>query len=426
MSLIFGGKLLAPKHYEEDAEKNNPAFGIRHLSKREKQLLEELSKTRSEIVKELVHLGPSLGKSDLDLWRDTLDEYQDKLDLFDSRHIPSRRQGARSLTFSKTSWQQLGRESQSQVGVNGKRVVKSRLDSLPILSASCSLNLPKQAGMVSTIQLPVVTLPMVRGSSSPYSEVYQKSDSLAKEECGMATTHKSTVASSNTIFQDMGNNSAFIRQYLSLSAFDLLDIQMSADKILQSADRESGVIAHADEVLTSVFMSVKHMDSRINDSSARNTSSAIGGNSLPVISSPHNSKYYMGKSHSTKNLSSRSLPFEQSFPTLGSLHSQDSNSRRKKSTGSVGQAHFAQSHKRGSQRSVNRKQTRQAWAQHESSPEENLRQELMASIGNMQRHTAEVRNIYSVVVLNVYSFHISTIGEARNPRSARIGGSLQS
>lgn len=367
---------MAPKNSDDKNEKNNPVLGIRYLSKRETQLVEELKKTRSEIVKELVHLGPELCESDIELWKGTLDAYRDE--LFSSNTICGHQTQITS-EISKRRLKRLGKVC-SLRDSNDKRGVKSRLDAFPILSASYSSR--ERNNPSSTIQLPVVTLPIVRRNVTSNSEKYREHDVTSKEIALMEQSNASQFKSVH--FQDIGNSSAFIQEHLAITASDLADIQLYECKILQSADRDVGPIESGDEFGTTVFMAVVSSEDQVSDHMPH----LKVGISLPTLAASQNSNTDLKKIHSTKYFASKSL---------GSSDSKVSTVGRNKST-----RHVAHPPKGRSRTSSTPRRDRQAWSQYKMPTETNLRLELMESIGNMQRHTADVGSLLQKILVLTY------------------------
>lgn len=390
MSLIFAGKLLASKSVQDDHDKESPTFGIRHLSRREKQLLDELGRTRTEIVRELVMMGPSVPGADIELWQKTISDYRTTLQP-EVPHTGSRK-NRRAKEYDPKRAGVASRRSQygqrTMANTCSPQKMKSSLDALPILSCSGDFS-NRKTEKIQTIQLPVVSLPLIGRSSTPQNRI-SLNTIQSPDECNeeSPTTPMSSIdMTCSTLFANMSEGLGYIQSYFGVSDDTMKDIKLHADAVLAYVDSESTGSSTSKELAT-VFLAVRyrHTSCSIDGTSTRD---GAGGEMLPSIQNGQSRRVDSGGGRlvSSRSLSGTSMRLGDSLydsRALSPCHDSYTQSQSRSKIKATGSSSFRAT-------ASNTRKSRVAWpVQEEMSREESLRNDLMSSIGNMHRHTAEV------------------------------------
>jgi hypothetical protein len=339
MSLIFGGKLLAPKQKRSahDPSDFDASKSVQLLSKREQELLEELQKTRTDIVRELVRVSPQIRTDDLDSWKSSIKKYQSNLS--------SSKKVERPLT-SLEAKRHFRRRSEIQAS--------KTLQSLPIMSSTGEFAFGFKTKRDDSVALPVLTLPAVRiaqiHSSVPQSDIHPREIT--------SNTSPPVDSKFSLNFDQFGVN--FMINYFSISQSQWDEIITNFDKVCRYV-QPSFEEPNDNENFPTVFMSVsdRYCDFLCSDFS---TSDRPQNNRLALSLPPINPTQNQSNSTGTSIFASSKQP---NMPSKRHVERGKPLSKTKK--------------RLQSQRSMPT----------ESSPN-NLRQELMSSLGQMQRYTAEV------------------------------------
>ena len=332
MSLVFGGKLLAPKPKRSANDQNSldASRSVQLLSKREQELLEELQKTRTDIVKELVRVSPQIRNDEIDSWKNSIEKYQSNLSA--SKKIE------RPLT-SLEAKKHFRRRSEIQAS--------KTLQSLTVMSSTGEFAFGFQTKRDDSFVLPVLKLPEVR-TAWPQSvhplEIISKTPSLPSD---------STLPFN---FDQFDVN--FMMNYFSISQSLWDEIVHNFDKLCRYV-HPSFEDHQGDEFPPTVFMSVSD---RFSDLLCHNStfSDRSRNNQLRISLPPINPMASQNQSNtmvvSSKKLNTKSLK----NPETGKILSKT----RKRLQ---------------SQRSMQIEPSRNS-----------LREELITSLESMQRYTSEV------------------------------------
>lgn len=254
MSLVFGGKLLAPKPKRSANDQNSldASRSVQLLSKREQELLEELQKTRTDIVKELVRVSPQIRNDEIDSWKNSIEKYQSNLSA--SRKID------RPLT-SLEAKKHFRRRSEIQAS--------KTLQSLTVMSSTGEFSFGFQTKRDDSFVLPVLKLPEVRPawpqSVHPH-EIISKTPSLPSDSILPLD------------FDQFDVN--FMMNYFSISQSLWDEIVNNFDKLCRCSVGDH----QGDEFAPTVFMSVSDRFSDLHNStfSDRSRNNQLGI-SLPPI-----------------------------------------------------------------------------------------------------------------------------------------------
>mmetsp|Transcript_36750 Transcript_36750/g.68371 ORF Transcript_36750/g.68371 Transcript_36750/m.68371 type:complete len:1025 (+) Transcript_36750:67-3141(+) len=392
MSVVFGGKLVPQKSQQNGVDAyDDPNYGIKLLSKREKTLLAELDRTRNEIVSELVTLGPSVSSGNLEDWRSTLSAYESQLansgsfsDTFGSsgtsrhqstrkkhRHRNSRRERA---TGKLTS---LGGTTSTLEPLQGRDCTSTALDFLPMisvnpLSSMGSGNPHKGAKSMQTVKLPVLTLPSFRAKVSQTStpRILVDEADLADNTDSRITGEEAYSRNSCIVLDDLDRY--YIQQYLEISNEQMTEILQDLDAILSDGTDEG-----AWAMRLSVFNAVKG-------------AGFIGGGSSYVSHSidatSGRTESYMELRSDADTRGSAASVTNESFLGLKRSSTLDK-SFKYKGKSKQNRRHNA------SYRSS--KKVKMAWSDNninDLNSVEALRTELVKSLGHMQQHTADVKH----------------------------------
>jgi hypothetical protein len=389
MSVVFGGKLLSRKSQQDVADDyDDPNYGIKLLSKREKALLAELDRTRSEIVSELVTLGPSVSTGNLEDWRNTISTYESRLTSSSSFNGNN--------TFSSAAHHRTSRKkhlirncrsqpTQGKLRSLGSTVStleplsshdnRTVLDFLPALSASPASNMGgrgnskqlKAMNSLQTIKLPVLTLPSFRDKlgfrSSPRTQVCNDAslvDDCADFDviCVSSSPRKSYIA-----LEELDRY--FIQQYLDISNEQMAEILQDLDAILAGGEGGGRI---------SVFNAVNEMHQGLHKQLMSSCSSAA---SCSTLDSESFSESNLKASNMGSIASDSRMGFGGSL-TLDNVHKMKHKQNRRRSD----------SNRKS-------KKVKMAWSAsniNDLNSLEALRSELVKSLGNMQQHTADVKH----------------------------------
>jgi hypothetical protein len=353
MALIFGGKLLAPKQRPaNDQDSFNASKSVQLLSKREQELLDELQKTRTDIVKELVRASPQIRTDEIDSWKRSIKQYQSNLS--------SSKKVERPLT-SLEAKKHLRRRSEIQAS--------KTLQSLPIMSSTGEFAFSFKTKRDEPIVLPVLTLPAVRPLQIRSNSVVPQSNSDSQDIISKTSLHSDLIFP--YIFDRFDVN--FMIHHFSISQQQWDEIMTNFEKVCRHI--QPSFEDQDDEILLSVFMSAADRPSDhpfLNDSTTSVRSRSSGLSPLPPIgpSSSQNLKNTMGSSlfASSKQLKARS----------------------KKHSGT------SRSHSKSRQLPLSQRSVHTAL----SSSSNDLRQELMTSLAHMQQYTTEV---FSLSFLSLFT-----------------------
>lgn len=331
MSLIFGGKLLAPKLRQPKDHSIVSSNNIQSLSQREQELLDELQVTRSNIVRELIRISPEVRNDDISSWKSSLNLYNSNL---------------KTLKKERPKTTDVKLHQKKRIEIQSKT-----LQSLPMISSTGDFSLSFKTKREDPISLPILTLPAVR----PATSHQQPSDFLS-----LPTTHHDKYLRydySNILLDFDDLQTEFMLNYFTITISQWREIVANFGKVLCFIKGEST------ELRPTVFSSVKRVAPNSLFSPTIRKSSHIHDctRTLPPIDHESNSR----------NTSSRSLLRGSS---LHSLHSTTF-------------VNTSQEMRRTRKQKVN---SRSRGNTKVTSPVSALRQELLTSLGNMQHYTAEV------------------------------------
>lgn len=387
MSVVFGGKLVPQKSQQNGVEAyDDPNYGIKLLSKREKTLLAELDRTRSEIVSELVTLGPSVSSGNLEDWRSTLSAYESQLatggsfsDTFGSSGA-AHHQSTRKKHRSKSSRRQravgkltsLGGTASTLEPLHGHDCTSTPLDFLPMisvnpLSSMGSSNQRKGAKPVQTVKLPVLSLPSFGSGVSQTSSPRVLVDVADQADCTdlRIAGEDSYARNPSIILEDLDRY--YIQQYLEISNEQMAEILQDLDAILSG-----GVGAGASR--RSVFNAVKGTD-------------FIGsGSSYAPHTLDNESIMELRSDSDTRTRGSVASVTDASFQRLSRSSTLDKSFKFK------GKRRQSRRHNASTRTSNN---VKMAWSDNninDLNSIESLRSELVKSLGHMQQHTADVKH----------------------------------
>mmetsp|Transcript_26383 Transcript_26383/g.39144 ORF Transcript_26383/g.39144 Transcript_26383/m.39144 type:complete len:1064 (+) Transcript_26383:160-3351(+) len=435
MSIVFGSKLLTSKsiHGQQDDD-NNPSYGIKHLSKREKQLLHELERTRSEIVNELVQLGPSISSKDMGVWKETLADYESKVGLshtYGTSIGMKRKPGKTSLmrkkqlqTSSVHSSPSRSLKKSTTLNQESTGTVKTGLDSLPILASNGDFAFNVKLRMQGPIQLPVINLPLVRTMSSTMSPDMKLGDTESSAVNHDTMNHTLSSMPSfmeRTMSMNMGEldnySRAFIQSYFDITDDQMDEIMFNSENILRAYDYETGMTVEEDFAPISVFASLRpaigfgegefdSFDNTYTESRQVQSSSTTQRPAPSLQSAASTPMFPPIKMNRTQSLHSlKSAPQTKSMDYNQSMF--EGSTRDKQGWGStiMGRSGTLKSTPSKSKKRAHR---RQAWG--DTGPKidpnsaDGLRMELMKSIDNMQKHTTQVKqgivNVQELVALS--------------------------
>lgn len=394
MSVVFGGKLISHKGQSAVDDFDDPNYGIKLLSKREKTLLAELNKTRSEIVSELVILGPSVATGNLDDWHQTINTYESQIHGSGSFHSNT---GSNYDTNKRTK----KRSSRNQLASGKLGVLKSSslsfhesktttgLDFLPALathSVTSHVSSKRRGGSTSqAIRLPILTLPSIQTkhstSNSPRclvddaSHQYNPLSDFAEFSGGDETAGRALI-----ILDDLDRY--YIQQYLEISNEQMDEILQDLDAILLG-----GVAAAAGETCDSsrpsVFNAVRDMC--FSNDGIEGSSTTVPATSPPLL--------FEGGKARVQGSSRLLLGSKGAMPHSASSSAGFSRSSALRKTTSQKTSIKGRSSKEVTQKN---KKSKMAWSDsggiNDLNSIEALRTELVKSLGNMQHHTAEVKH----------------------------------
>mgnify|MGYP003386362792 CR=1 FL=1 len=383
MSVVFGGKLLSQKGQNAVDVYDDPNYGIKLLSKREKALLAELDRTRSEIVSELFTLGPSVSTENLEDWHNTINTYESQIhDTSSISKISSNYKSHKKIKKTRARSQPLSKKlttlkcSSSSTFHEGKTV--TALDFLPALTTDAATSLGSSTrrggGSSHHVKLPVLSLPSIRTkishSISPRALI---NDNLSPyntlSDFVEFTTSDLTSGTSYIVLGDLDRY--YIQQYLDISNEQMDEILQDLDAILVGdiSTGDSG----SSSPHPSVFNAVK--DAGVCDHFRNNTQSASSphlsaasemaafGGTIPLTDAYGSSKSSLGLRRPSKHLKT--------------------NKNKCRSNGRYDKGLTQKNRK-----------TKMAWPDsgvNDLNSLDSLRSELVKSLGNMQHHTAEVR-----------------------------------
>lgn len=380
MSVVFGGKLLSQKGQSAVDDYDDPNYGIKLLSKREKALLAELDRTRSEIVSELFTLGPSVSTENLDDWHNTINTYESQIhgsgsfsnttSTYNSHKINKKRR-----TRSQPVSGKLRALKGSSTSFHESKTVTA-LDFLPALSTNSAASLGSSArkggNSSQTIKLPVLSLPSIRDKSSNSNSPRGLDKSSTYNPLSDFEEFSTTDLIAGRALIVLGDlDRYYIQQYLEISNEQMDEILQDQDAILaggistEKGDRSSSY--------PSVFNAVKDVDFY-----------GVLNNSTQSASSPHISTgNNMGEDVDTLPLadSNESLSGSSSLGFSRSSKLRKTNKNKNKS-------------RHNKELTQKNRKAKMAWPEsgvNDLNSLEALRSELVKSLGNMQNHTAQVR-----------------------------------
>lgn len=408
MSVVFGGKVICQKGQDAVDEYDDPIYGIQLLSKREKALLAELERTRSEIVEELITLGPSVSTADLEGWHNTIDTYERKLNRVGSlsKTVSGQESQKKKFTRITRSVPRAGKlrslRTQSaayQLGTPDQMNITA-LDFLPALSASSKFtegkNNGQRGGLASSLQairLPILTLPAFG---------YKTCQSHSLPDCSTHLHHQ-TLSCVDPVEARKGRNEIsaiilddldryFIQQHLQISNEQMVELLLNLDAIL-------GGSSSAEKLQSTVFNAVKEEEFYKGTFSNRN---CIPNNSIIDHSEKYvDSRFTLSDScHEVASVFSNSLDCSRSV-SCEKTQSRSTGTRAKTTTRNQARKSLKESGPK-LQKIVKASSHNSITDKHYSM--ELLRAELMRSLGNMQHHTAQV-NFCIFVMIFLWLLH---------------------
>jgi hypothetical protein len=357
MSLVFGGKLLAPKQTRtmcpEQANLTNTKE-IQSLSRREQELLQELQKTRTNIVKELVRISPEVQIEEVDSWKNTLKKYKSNLNRSMRRPLSTssgtrRSQGPqRSETPSSHSFQ-----------------------SIPIMSSTGEFAFSLKSRREEPIVLPVLSLPAVRPPL--------KAKSLRTESMPCNSFPPPRIGDTSILLLDVDQSDVeFMLDYFSITLSTWREVSENFETLCKYVEPSSN--DQSDNLMPTVFASTNTRtrdlspidDSKsLSSSTFGNSQSRSFGNSLPPLR-PNTRQ-----------------PTPQSLFRGSDLHQFNSSEFDPPKSVMLTRSMSTKRAEAGPSKTRKRFQSIQ-YLRPELSSSDSLRQELIKSLGSMQQHTAEV------------------------------------
>jgi hypothetical protein len=389
MSVVFGGKLISQKGQVAVDDYDDPNYGIKLLSKREKALLAELDRTRSEIVSELVTLGSSVSAGDLEDWHNTIHAYESQINeigpsisIQSSNHRRTKKAHYRTQP-QRVSSGKLKALKSSTFHCDSTSKTMTGLDFLPALSiAGVRGSNKRKNGPSQSVRLPILTLPSLRTNSSLFNSHCGSAEDSPRppdpplpdltEELG------GPPASSPSALRLDGLDRYYIQQYLEISNEQMDEILQDLDAILMGATAAGNCDDNSHQ---SVFNAARD--------------AAFDGrrgwwDSAPPVASQ------LSASRETKSKEKLSHLSSSGFSRSSSL-------RKNKmiDVHTTGTRRVANNNKESTRKS---KTVKVAWSEggsgiNDLNSLDALRTELVKSLGNMQHHTAEVNKEDAVCIV---------------------------
>ena len=376
MSVVFGGKLIRQQGHSAVDEYDNPNFGLKLLSKREKSLLAELERTRSEIVEELVSMAPQVSSTSLEEWHDTINTYKKQLNgktVKPSNDKYARRNMRRNHLTGAVKMKSLNfSQSCDRTEVRSTTV----LDMLPSLTSQSVEHVTKRKNNSSSqpVKLPVLTLPNVRRRSSCDCST---SDRSAERPSHKSTSefieHNTNTSSTFIILDDLDRY--YIQQYLDITNEQMEVILCNLDTILL------GDLCPDNQYYPSVFNAAKAWGYFSVDSN--NESPSTGNERNAIVDSAMTGE-------SVRSITC--VPFDLSVGSTFAKSAPRKTKKKKKNKNTKDLTH----------RRTKGKGSRSVTDINDLDSVKTLRAELICSLGNMQHHTAEV-------LLQVYAHRIISL-----------------